>query len=191
VSAAESREAFQQVVKALRDHLPWSYTDGPKPITPGCPLHNAVVCLQAFIGKLPAASCWRRLRSASESGDGDAYEEYDARCNAWLRAQLAEEPPAAPNAGPYAPGLFCWHRLVHAVPFLQWRLLNCLWGKGRVEEQDVIDAVYGEDADGQEGNLRRRQHSLNNWLREHKIPYQIVRPQPGHLELRYLSHRDK
>lgn len=51
-----------------------------------------------------------------------------------------------------------------------WRLIECLWNKSLVGESDVIEAVYGTDADPASEKLRSLYKHLNAWFRREECP---------------------
>lgn len=77
--------------------------------------------------------------------------------------------------GPVAPDAFSLHKEDYdGFTTREWRLLNCLWGKRAVEEEEVLEEVYGHDNDGKEGALRSLRKRLNRKLHKKKFPGSVV-----------------
>jgi hypothetical protein len=103
-------------------------------------------------------------------------------------AAAARRDGSPPEDGPSSQGKFFLDGVEYdfgRAP-LQWRLIKALWQKGPVQEGAVIEEVYGEDAEGEEGKLRKLQDDTNEKLLKLKLPFAITRPMDSHLELQRL-----
>ncbi len=67
-------------------------------------------------------------------------------------------------------------------PNKRWLLIDCLWGKPSVSETDVIEAVYGADADPMGKALASLTKHTNAWFRSEGCPL-TVQTRKGHLRL--------
>ena len=104
----------------------------------------------------------------------------------WPTAPLAAAGESVPD-GPYEPVHFGWRGRSWEIKGFQWHLLRALWNKGQVEEEAVLEAVYGEHHEGRHAGressmLRALQCRVNQKLTRLKIPLKI-RLRSAHLEL--------
>lgn len=63
-----------------------------------------------------------------------------------------------------------------------WRLLNCLWSKGAVTIDKVIEDVYGHNSDDREKSLDSLIKHTRRWVRSVKCPF-AIRTKAGYVEL--------
>lgn len=77
--------------------------------------------------------------------------------------------------GPETPNLFWWKGKASSIPKIPWRLLDFLWNEeGRKAMQDdVMEAVWGHDADRSEGALTSAIRRGNDALCEAGIPVEM------------------
>jgi hypothetical protein len=156
-----------------------------------------------------AVNCWGRtgqvlgedFEPLAESPEGVWYPDHPLYsefrfdlCTASveaLRVWLAEEPnegapvclpPEARRQGPAEPNSF-WLRGRRYQGFSTscWRLLQCLWGRECVSEEDAMGHVYGE-AEGKEGALTSAVKRLSGELLSKKCPAEVHR-KSGYISL--------
>jgi hypothetical protein len=71
------------------------------------------------------------------------------------------------------PNLFYWHGARHELPPRLWAILDCLWGKERIEAQTLEDHVWGDEGEAvADGTVRSRLSELNGRLTEIGVPWQ-------------------
>jgi hypothetical protein len=100
------------------------------------------------------------------------------------RSPSARRPPER-SAGPVDQFCFRWRGVDHEFSRTRWRLLNSLWKKGMVAEEDVVSAVYDEEKLGETklrqlgGLISARLGPLLRFLdcASHAVPYH---PGPAH-----------
>src|SRR5262249_26338995 len=92
--------------------------------------------------------------------------------------------PTAPLPdGPVPPdGFSLGGVLFDGFSYLEARLLEYLWGKAAVPIQEVIEHVYGHDADNKDGALKSLVKHLSTKLTHKSCPME-VRQKSGHLIL--------
>lgn len=64
----------------------------------------------------------------------------------------------------------------------RWQLVECLWGRKSMPVTDVIEAVWGADADPTGGALTSLCKHLNAWFRKESCPL-AVQTRKGHVRL--------
>jgi len=89
--------------------------------------------------------------------------------------------------GPVAPDGFHLEKLYDGFTKYEWRLMACLWGKKTIEEEDVLEAVYGHDHDMKENALRSLRKRLNRKLTKMQFPGEVI-PINGHLALNLFKN---
>ena len=75
--------------------------------------------------------------------------------------RIGESPPN--SDGPIANKKFRWDGRDHHVPSNRWKMLNALWGKQSVLDQELGEGLWGEEWD--EAKLSTTVNRLNNVLR--------------------------
>jgi hypothetical protein len=92
--------------------------------------------------------------------------------------------------GPTKPGKFFHAGSEYPFPPLQWRLLDALWGQGAVPLGNIAEKVYpGEDEGRTDGKLKKLKGDTGKKLLEYKLPFEIISPMSGFLELQTLSRK--
>jgi hypothetical protein len=75
--------------------------------------------------------------------------------------------------GPAPPNLLYWQAARHELPPRLWAILNCLWGRERIEEEDLVERVWGDEGERVlDGTVRSRLSELNAKLAEIGVPWE-------------------
>jgi hypothetical protein len=92
--------------------------------------------------------------------------------------------------GPVPPDGFHLDKLYDGFTPLEWRLMAYLWTKKAIEEDDVLEAVYGHDHDDKDDALRSVVKRINKKLRQKGFPGRVV-SRNGHLAINLFQLNNK
>lgn len=84
-------------------------------------------------------------------------------------AAASAAPEPTPKDGPQPPNLLRWQGKTHELQVLQWRLLNYMWDKETVHEEDLITEVWGHEGMVQGSTVRSTLSRLNTFLLDQKV----------------------
>jgi hypothetical protein len=131
-----------------------------------------------------------KLLGAAEL-DRIAWENAGRACDAveWESRQFAEmdEDDEIARDGPRAPDYFCWKNM--RLPFnseLRFRLVRCVWDREWVEDDVIVEHVYGHDSDQKERALRKLRDDVNHLFHEWDVPFTIRRVRSKGYALHHL-----
>lgn len=85
--------------------------------------------------------------------------------------ELATGPAKTPEDGPRPPDLFYWKGNAEHLPTLVWRMLDILWGKDSIPEDEVAEHVWGKGVDATDSQLKSTLHDLNTVLLKMDLPW--------------------
>ena len=98
--------------------------------------------------------------------------------------------PTVRPDGPYPPdAIRVGGKDYSGVSGLRWRLLRCLWGRGPVAIDEVIDAIWGQDFDEGDKALDSLVKHARRWCRTARCPLGL-RTKSGYVELLRTSKEE-
>lgn len=152
--------------------------DESDPIEPGHPLLEAGAALQRHYpdNKLPTQEkirfFWNNLLRSSRRREPAAYG-HAADLKAALESAFRDLlPPPEAADGPAPPNLVWWQGERYDLSPRLWSLLRCLWGREKVEVQEVARRVWKDEGlEVADSTIRSTLSQLNEWLQRIGIPW--------------------